>query len=291
MAKIVLVHGMNMQSHKREPLERLWADALIKLLRRTDWARANPNLLPTRSDVKIAYWADLFKWPDFAAEAKAAAEAAAAKGLVSASRDAYFDFCRGSVRVADKLSSFGKDGRPSNALAAFLDRLVSQTAIYMHNGPVYHPDQNARDGAFFQVQSRVLAALGTDTQLVIGHSLGTVVAYEALCARPHLVSSFITIGSPMATPDLILEPLRQRSAQLFGGSVAAGLPWPKVDRWTNFYAGADVWCVPIEGLAHLFTGVRDERVEHGTTLDGPGTHELPAYLEHIEIGNAIAEAL
>ncbi|HEY0467493.1 MAG TPA: hypothetical protein VGC79_25005 [Polyangiaceae bacterium] len=285
MAKIVLVHGMNMQSIDREPLYRLWTDALLNLLKRTELIQARPELRPQRSDIEIVYWADLFKWPNFDAEA------AAAKGLISLSREAYYDACRLAVRAADKLSTFNKEGRPSNALAAFLDRIVAQTAIYMHNGPVYHPDPKAGDGAFFQVQARFAAALEPDTQLVIGHSLGSVVSYEGLCGNPHQVRTFITIGSPLASPDLILKPLRKRSVRRFGGSEDGDLPWPDVARWTNFYAGADVWCVPVEGLSHLFKHVRDVRVEHGTPLEGSKTHMLTAYLEHIEIGDAIAEAL
>src|SRR5262249_1484601 len=34
------------------------------------------------------------------------------------------------------------------------------------------------------VQERVAAAVDGDTQVVVGHSLGSVVAYEALCAHP-----------------------------------------------------------------------------------------------------------
>ena len=206
MAKILLVHGMNMQRFEREPLHRLWADALLKLLRRTEWGKANPGLLPERNDIEIAYWADLFKWPKFEDQE------AAAKGLISWSRERYFELCRASVRLADTLASFGPDGRPSNASAAYLDGLVAQTSIYMHNGPVYHPDPAEGDGAFFQVQARFRAALESRPKLVIGHSLGSVVAYEGLYRNPHRKFPFITIGSPLASPYLILEPLRERAA-------------------------------------------------------------------------------
>ena len=288
MAKILLVHGMNMQKFERESLHRLWADSVLKLLRRTEWGKANEALLPARSDIEIAYWADLFKWPKFEDQE------AVAKGLVSWSRDRYFDLCRGSVRVADKLASFGPDGRPSNASAAYLDGLVAQTAIYMHNGPVYHPDPNEGDGAFFQVQARFNAAFASKPKLVIGHSLGSVVAYEGLYRDQRRKVPFITIGSPLASPYLILEPLRERAAQHFKNAAEVNLPWPAVSSWTNFYAGADVWCVPIEGLSHLFKGVgevRDVRVEHGSTFHPKKTHQLTSYLEHIEIGDAIAAAL
>ena len=34
------------------------------------------------------------------------------------------------------------------------------------------------------VQDRIAARVGEDTRVVVGHSLGSVVAYEALCAHP-----------------------------------------------------------------------------------------------------------
>jgi hypothetical protein len=133
--------------------------------------------------------------------------------------------------------------------------------------------------------------LKPELRLVIGHSLGSVVAYEGLYRNPHREFPFITIGSPLASPYLILEPLRQRAAQHFKRSVDGDLPWPNVRSWTNFYAGADVWCVPIAGLSQLIPSVRDVRVEHGSTFHPHETHELTSYLQHIEIGDAIASAL
>jgi hypothetical protein len=57
-------------------------------------------------------------------------------------------------------------------------------------------------------RQRVLAALGPDTSVVIGHSLGSVVAYEALCAaRPQPARTFITIGSPLGIRHLIFDQL------------------------------------------------------------------------------------
>jgi len=278
---------MRMQKHPEAALRTEWHGAIRTLLDRTAWGLANPDALPREEDVEVAYWADLFKRPSFDEEA------AATKGIDTAARDAYYAFCRACVRAADQLTDHAKDGRPDTPFALFLDDLIAQTATYMQNGPVFHPDPAAGDGAFFQVQARFRAKLKEDTRLVIGHSLGSVVAYEGLCWRPHRVSSFITVGSPMATPDLILTPLRRRLAALKGGPPSRSLPWPnQVVRWTNVYAGADVWCVPVDGLAHLFEGpVRDVRVEHGSTLEPSKTHELTAYLQHTALGDAVAEAL
>lgn len=285
MTTILLVHGMRLHHVPHDELHRRWSDALLELLGKTEWGKAHPGSLPKPQDIEIAYWADLFKWPT------REDQLAAAKGLSSWSRERYFELCRTAVLAADALASFGDDGRPKSASAAYLDRLVAQTATYMHNGPVYHPEPAAGDGAFFQVQARFVPLLERQPRLVIGHSLGSVIAYEGLYRNPHCVSSFITIGSPLASPHLILEPLRERAAQHFGSGGMGTLPWPNVRNWTNFYAGADVWCVPIPGLSHLFRNVTDSRVEHGSPRRPRKTHELITYLKHTKIGDAIAAAL
>ena len=47
------------------------------------------------------------------------------------------------------------------------------------------------------VQDRVATEVGKDTRVVVGHSLGSVVAYEALCAhREWPVRALVTLGSP-----------------------------------------------------------------------------------------------
>lgn len=289
MAKIVFVHGMNMHSHEYAKLKADWYSALIALLKRTQWGNEHPDRLPKEEDVELAYWADLMRRPNFDEEAQ--------KGIGSLALDGYYAFLRGLVKFADKTSWFGKDGRPSFGFAELLDGLVAQTTMYMHNAAVYHPNPDVADGAFFQVQARFRAALGEDTELVIAHSLGSVVAYEGLYWKPSRVKSLITVGSPMASPDLILKPLRERAVRLVPGSVSAHpdnaiLPWPRgLESWINFYSHADVWVVPIEGLKQLFEFVKDVRVEHGTWTDPKVTHSLPAYFQNIEIGDAIAAVL
>ena len=58
------------------------------------------------------------------------------------------------------------------------------------------------------VQDRVAAAVGEDTRVVVGHSLGSVVAYEALCAHPEWpVRALVTLGSPLGIRNLIFDRL------------------------------------------------------------------------------------
>jgi hypothetical protein len=58
----------------------------------------------------------------------------------------------------------------------------------------YLTDDTIRRAATHRVED----AITNDTRVVVAHSLGTVVAYEALCAHPEWpVHTFVTLGSPL----------------------------------------------------------------------------------------------
>ncbi len=69
------------------------------------------------------------------------------------------------------------------------DRLLAQADAYLANDTIRQ-----------QAQARVAAAITPDTQVVLAHSLGTLVSYETLRAHPEFhVIDFITIGCPLAS--------------------------------------------------------------------------------------------
>ena len=287
MAKIVMVHGMRMQTYDRAILQARWRSAVIRGLRATAWGAANPELIPTKDDIALVYWGDFFRPQD------AMPGGAAAKGLnVDDLRAYYYRFLRRMVRTADKLSFWDEKGRPLGPVAHMVNPIVYQSAVYMANGPVRNPDPRHHVGAYFQIQARLDDAIGPDTRIVIGHSLGTVIAYEGLCRLPHQVDTFITVGSPIATPRLILQPLRERQYRELNYPTSRKPPWPGVERWLNFYAPADVWSVPVKRLAPIFDSrIRDIEVKHGNPHDFVETHKLTTYQKHREICDEIARGI
>lgn len=294
MAKILFVHGMRMQNSNDGVLRRQWHQALLRGLRETAWGRANPARLPARDDVELVFWGDLFRAP-------ARRRPVVTKGAgVDPLRAAYYALLRGLVRAADGLSLWDERGCPRGPVAMMVNHLVYQSAVYMNNGPLPNPDPDpdTDPGAFFQIQARFEAKLTPDTRIVVGHSLGSVIAYEGLCRKPHGVDTFITIGSPIATPGLILEPLRARLHRLINHPRDLCPPWPGVRQWLNFCAPADVWCTPVQRLAGVFDGkasswsrVRDVEVIHGSPHDFVRTHKLTTYMQHARLHDEIAEAL
>lgn len=287
MAKIVLVHGMRMQQYDRRVLHARWYHALIRGLRETAWGQAHAQELPANRDVELVYWGDFFRPGD-----ETAATPITKGRVLEHVRDRYYALLRTLVRAADRASLWDQDGRPRGPVAMLVNRLVYQAAVYMNNGPVHNADPNKGSGAFFQIQGRFESALRTDTRIVIAHSLGTVIAYEGLCRNAHRVDTFITVGSPIATPQLILEPLKQRLGRLLNRSPESSLPWPGVKDWSNYYAPADVWCVPVRQLAPAFNAsIRDVEVVHGNPHDFVETHKLTTYLKQPVLRNEIARAL
>jgi hypothetical protein len=131
------------------------------------------------------------------------------------------------------------------------------------------------------IQDRVSSVLTHDTALLIGHSLGSVVAYEALCAHPDWsVRSLITLGSPLGIPSLIFDRLRPPP------SARQGHFPPKIEAWTNVADIGDPVAL-VKDLSPCFGDqVRDLRVSNGATA-----HDVTPYLTARETGEAVAQGL
>jgi hypothetical protein len=125
-----------------------------------------------------------------------------------------------------------------------------------------------------KVQHRV--AEQVDADVVIGHSLGSVVAYEVLCANDFRAKAFVTLGSPLGTPRLIFDRLEPRPEHGRG-------QWPRsVGQWTNIADAGDV--VPlVKQLAPLFHGhIQDLIINNGAKA-----HDIRRYLTARETGRAV----
>ncbi|NEE39284.1 hypothetical protein G3M53_79540, partial [Streptomyces sp. SID7982] len=82
-----------------------------------------------------------------------------------------------------------------------------------------------------RIRERVLSGLDPSRPLiVVSHSLGTVVAYEALHSYGGRVPLWITLGSPLAMGALVLQRLVPRPPRT---------P-PGVESWLNFWDRDDI---------------------------------------------------
>jgi pimeloyl-ACP methyl ester carboxylesterase len=126
-------------------------------------------------------------------------------------------------------------------------------------------------------QERIARKITPDTRILIGHSFGSVIAYEALCAHPEWpVRLLITLGSPLGIQALItsrLRPVSEGSARRWPGSIA---------RWVNVSDPRDIFSVT-SALDPIFgPGVEDHFVNNGAH-----PHDLIRYLAAEVTGRAI----
>ncbi|MEU1209421.1 hypothetical protein [Nocardia sp. NPDC005825] len=136
-----------------------------------------------------------------------------------------------------------------------------------------------------QIRGRVHAQITDDTRVVVAHSLGSVVAYETLCATPgHSVRALITIGSPLGIPNLIFD--RLDPAPVEGVGV-----WPGGEElvWTNIADAGDVVAL-VKQLAPLFGG-GSRQVGDAVVDNGAQAHSAVPYLTEKLTGQAIADGL
>lgn len=120
-------------------------------------------------------------------------------------------------------------------------------------------------------------------RVVIAHSLGSVVAYEALWAHPEpTVELLVTLGSPLGLPGAIFN--RLEPAPVAG----RGHRPPGVRRWVNIADPGDLVALPRSGLAGCFDGVdTDLRAPIGVF----GFHKVADYLACSTTAAAVAVGL
>jgi hypothetical protein len=133
-------------------------------------------------------------------------------------------------------------------------------------------------------------AVTADTRVIVAHSLGSVVAYEALhfyadTPRWANVSHFVTLGSPLGIPNVIFDQLEPQPEKKRG-------IWPKrIAKWTNISDDGDVVAL-VKKLGPLFGGVLvDSELVDIRIHNGAKAHDVKPYLTAAETGAAICHAL
>lgn len=170
---------------------------------------------------------------------------------------------------------------PLTKLGAALERRFGMAGKLLFFGDLPQVRKYLRDDELAQViRDRVTAEIrDAGPPILLGHSLGSIVAYEVLCLVPdHGVTTFVTIGSPLGMRSIqegLRGPARDR---------IPGLP-PGVERWVNVYDTHDPVALA-GGLAPTWTDVVDATVDNE---DEP--HAASRYLGKREVGSAFAEGL
>ncbi|WP_461074906.1 lipase family protein [Streptomyces deserti] len=280
MARIVGVHGVGKQRLGAHTLLKDWEPALADGLDRAD----GPKL--ASGDLRMAFYGDLFRPaghtlavgdPLFTASDVDEGD----EGLES---ELLLEWWAACARTDPAVPPPGADTltRSPRAVQTALRVLqhsrffaeVSLRALVFDLKQVhrYLTDDVLRAAA----RSRVEELIGPDTRVVVAHSLGSVVAYEALCARSedHQVRTLVTLGSPLGMR-MVHDRLRPEPGA-----------WPGTVRWTNVVDEGDV-VAAVRDLSLFFgTGVAGKVVHNGSHA-----HDATRYLTAKETGEAVAEGL
>ena len=166
----------------------------------------------------------------------------------------------------------------SEFLADVSDRLLIGDLKQVHR---YFTDRELRP----KIRAAVDSAITGDTRVVVAHSLGSVVAYEVLCARQEQEgTAFVTLGSPLGLPNLIFDRLDPKPRP--PGDEPRG-HWPEpVGAWTNIADQGDV-VAAVEDLRPLFgPAIRQIRVHNGSQA-----HDMKPYLTEKLTGASIVAGL
>jgi hypothetical protein len=134
------------------------------------------------------------------------------------------------------------------------------------------------------VLERVRAVVTSETRVLVGHSLGSIVAYEALCAHDEWnVDVLVTLGAPLGIPELVFDQLTPRPIDGMGA-------WPRVRRWVNVADRGDIVALA-KKLSPLFRAPDGRSVFDILVYNGWQSHSAERYLSARETGAAIAEGL
>ena len=154
--------------------------------------------------------------------------------------------------MADK---YGLEHKPARILASVFFREVQ----------TYFADSDRRTAATADVADAVECLA---PQVIIAHSLGSVVAYEALWEHPHPpVQLLLTVGSPLAMPGIVLDRLREHKEP-------RGRP-PGVVKWINIADPGDFIAVPKGGISANFQHVAADLTD---AIGAFSFHQVTRYL-------------
>jgi hypothetical protein len=289
MAAIVGIHGIAQQFRGGYQLGSVWYDAVRDGLVAADHRPVAEALAPT--DVRVAFFGDLFRpHGSMAVQEPPFSAADVQPGL---ERDLLTAFFQAAVAQDPSLGVPGGAMGPGKAaIQVMLDRLarsatfariaqrafigsLKQVTAFLTNSTI---KQN--------VLARVREQISDDTRVLIGHSLGSVVAYEYLSHdRPGSVKLLVTLGSPLGIPNVVFDKLTPSPT---GGAGA----WPgELAGWANVADPDDIVALR-KDLAPLFPGsapgqaVADRLVDNG---DEP--HAIDRYLNTRQIGSALGDLL
>ncbi|WP_327351531.1 hypothetical protein [Streptomyces sp. NBC_01304] len=281
MTRVVLVHGIGKQYLGAETLLADWRPALSDGI-----ARAGGLQIPGE-EVSMAFYGDLFRPAGH--RGLGIPELDASDVHDDLERELLIEWWRAAAEIEARVPGPDAPARlrtphlvqraldalsHSTFFAGLSERLLIWSARQVR---LYFTEPDVRA----LVRERVERGITPQTEVIVAHSLGTVAAYEALCAHPEWQDlTFVSLGSPLGVRNLVFDRLVPAPA---GGRGR----WPaSVKRWVNVADKGDVVPLVKELGSRFGDRVKDVRIHNGAKA-----HDVRPYLTARETGRAIAQGL
>lgn len=271
---IVGIHGIAQQQLGRHQLLASWSRALADGIERAIAGRSTPPPLD------VAYFGDLFLVP---AEGTKAGVETGGSWLDDLSDDESVELAAAVREMAveepgTELPNKGYTRAPALVQSAIrlLDRRFDRPEVLLCVGELRQVRRYLREPVLRQEVADRLTTTDRHGRVLIGHSLGSVVALDHLMRRPdRRYDLLLTLGSPLG-----LRFVRDRLTPAGGPAVRPG----NVGRWVNVRDPRDpVAGVPLEGR---WSGVQDVTVNNQSDA-----HAAERYLGKRQVGEAVVAAL
>jgi hypothetical protein len=310
MAVIVLVHGIDQQQLSADSLEKEWLPALAGGVRTAGFPDVADRLWRVREgfgaiETRMAFYGHLFRRPgiqgddagELSAEEDLFAEQLALAWLEHAASRASRpkEKMTANQELAYVRHEIGSEEAGTGAVVrkaihslarlryfvapvgmGFAERFVNRALAQVTR---YLTEDAIRSAAL----KTVLDLVGPETKVIIGHSLGSIVAYEAAHQLQQPLSLLLTIGSPLGLPTIVYPKLRPQPPT-----------FPtRVKRWVNVADRDDVIAAEpnLQGLFSI--GIpQGAAFEGGYTVDnGAEPHRADFYLTTAEVGGSVGQTL
>ncbi|GEA89727.1 hypothetical protein [Cellulomonas cellasea] len=311
MAQVVLVHGIAQEQIGADRLEGEWTTDLASGVRATrrpgahevadrlvrSWRHGDGGALT----VRMAFYGDLFldetaQGPNaslrgLSTEQIAVAEALATEWLArAASRSGHPDRDRAAMELRSLEAAPGDQGLHHRTAAsairaasrvpwlAYLGMGVAQSCVNhsLRQLTAYLTDPILR----VRAQDRIHEWVGNETEVIVSHSLGTIVAFEYLHAHPEVkLRLLLTLGSPLSLRSIVYERLTRRT---YPDNVAL---------WVNLADRNDLVAADPDLLPGFGEGA-DGRLRSTLTVDnGAKPHEARFYLTKAQTASPLLDIL
>ncbi len=282
---IIGIHGFA----RKPPLEKLargWLEAVLEGLRRNCELNADSESCGDLFDFKLVYWADEVHQP--LDEDPEPYLPAAGTGPLPKYEDDWVD-----ELVADVIDV----GESVMDLAMQLPKLHRKTGWLLEricrDCERYNQDARLRNAIRAQLESVLLSSMDQSI-LILGHSMGSVIAYEVLRSlekryqRP-IVDHLIGLGSPMGFPFLTRELELRHSPNRMPNTV---------NHWTNFTDRRDLAAIDVHLRDDFGPNDNGDQVVDDLVVNTylcprrrSNTHKAYGYLRAPEVSELILEFL